>query len=104
MPETIQDKELDRLLGFHEDLQGDEFALNVMHRVRQERRRRRLILTLCGLVGGAFGLLGAVLLSAPIARLFAGLPLIGTMQAVLIVVAAVAFYRWIMNDDVSLIT
>ena len=103
MPETIRDNELDQLLGFHEELPTDEFTLNVMQRVQQERRRRRLILTCSGLLGGVFGLAGAVLLSAPIARLFTDLPLIGTMQTVLFTVAAVAFYRWIMNEDVNLI-
>jgi len=106
MPETTQDRELDyplqRLLGFREAEAPDVFVLRVMQRVQRERRRRRLILSVFGLVGAAFGVIGAALLSDPIARVFTGLPLTETMQAVLIVGAAAAFYGWIMNEDISL--
>ena len=104
MPESIPDHELDRLLGFHETLAPDAFVLDVMHRVQREQRSRRLILMLFGLVGAAFGVAGALLLSEPITRLFTGLPSTGTMQAVLIAVSAVAFYGWVMNEDISLST
>jgi uncharacterized protein YacL len=104
MPDTIDNRELDQLLGFRENLAANEFVLSVMRKVQHERRRRKVILLVFGLIGAAFGLLGAVLLAKPIADLFAGLPLIGTMQAVLIVVAAAAFYCWMMNEDSSLNT
>lgn len=104
MPDPIMDRELDQLLGSREDLPADDFTLNVMQRVQRERRSRRLILTTCGLIGGAFGLAGALVLAEPIARLFTGLPYIGTMQAVLIAVAVAAFYRWITDEDISLTT
>ena len=102
MPDPIENHELDQLLGFHAHLPADDFTLNVMQRVQRERRRRRVILTICGLLGGAFGLVGAVLLSEPIARLFMGLPLIGTVQATLVVVAAAALYVWMMDEDFTL--
>lgn len=104
MPELNTDRELDRLLEFHETPPSDEFVLNVMHRAQREQRRRRLILAIFGLVGAAFGVTGALLLSDPIAQVFTSLPLTGTMQAVLVAVAAVAFYGWIMNEDISLVT
>ena len=104
MPDTIENRRLDQLLGFRENLAADEFILSVMRNVQHERRRRKVILLVFGLIGAAFGLLGAVLLAKPIAHLFTGLPLIGTMQAVLIVVAAAAFYCWMMNEDSGLNT
>jgi hypothetical protein len=104
MPDLIPDRELDQLLGFRESLPADAFVLDVMQRVQRERRSRKLILLIFGLVGAAFGAAGALLLSDPIARFFTTLPLTGTMQAVLIAVAAVAFYGWIMNEDISLDT
>jgi len=104
MPEQTQNHALDRLLELRDDLSGDDFVLGVMQRVRHERRSRKVILMVFGLVGAAFGLTGAVLLADPIARLFTSLPLTGTMQAVLVVVAAAAFYGWIMNEDISLHT
>jgi uncharacterized protein YacL len=102
VPDPNPDRKLDQLLGFHESLPSEEFVLEVMHRVQREQRSRKLILTLFGLAGAAFGLAGAVLLSNPIAQLFSNLPLTNTMQAVLFAVAAVAFYGWLMNEDVSI--
>ena len=102
MPEQTSVDNLDSLLEFRQDLPGDAFVLKVMGRVQRERRRRRLILSVFGLLGAVFGLIGAVLLSEPLARIFAGLPPLGTTQVALFVVAAVAFYAWFMNEDVDL--
>lgn len=102
MPEQTSIDKLDSLLEFREDLPGDTFVLGVMGRVQRERRRRRLILSVFGLLGAAFGLVGAMLLSEPLARIFAGLPPLGTTQVTLFVVAAVAFYAWFMNEDADL--
>lgn len=93
---------LDRLLGQREAVPDDQFVLTVMHGVQREQRRRKLILFVFGLLGAGFGLLGAALLSEPIARLFIGLPTTGIMQAALVAGAAAAFYVWFMNDDFSL--
>ena len=43
-----------------------------------------------------------MLLSDPITRILSNLPPTATMQAVLIGVAAVAFYGWFMNEDLSI--
>jgi hypothetical protein len=102
MPDSPEDLALDRLLVHREAVPDDPFVLNVMHRVQREQRRRKLILFVFGLLGAGFGLLGAALLSEPIARLFTGLPATGIMQAALVAGAAAAFYVWFMNDDFSL--
>ena len=102
MPESTQDRLLDQLLEYHEQPQGDEFVLDVMHRVRREQGRRKVILFVFGLIVALFGLAGALLLSEPIARVLANLPAMGTTQVALFVVAAVAFYAWFMNEDIDL--
>ena len=102
MAELSSEQALDRLLATEEPLPEDGFVLDVMLAVRRQRRLRWLILSVCGLVGAAFGLFGALLLSAPISALFQSLPLTGTMQAVLLACAACAFYVWFMNDDLTL--
>ena len=102
MPEQTPHDELDRLLEHRENLPGDTFVLDVMHRLERERRRRKLILYVFGLIGAAFGLVGAVLLSGPLETIFANLSPMGTLQATLFAVAAVAFYAWFMNEDVDL--
>jgi hypothetical protein len=102
VPEIRPDDDLDRLLATREAVPGDSFVLAVMQRVRRERRIRRVVLAACGGVGAVFGLGGAALLSEPIAQLFAGLAPNGAMQVVLLSCAAIAFYGWIMNEDISL--
>ena len=102
MPESTQDRLLDQLLEYGEEPQGDEFVLDVMHRMRREQGRRKVILFVFGLIGALFGLTGAVLLSEPIARALANLPAMGTTQVALFVVAAVATYAWFMNEDIDL--
>lgn len=102
MADEHDDLALDRLLGHREALPGDDFVLNVMHRVQRERRRRRLILSVFGVAGALFGLLGAYELAGPIAALFTALPAMQLMQVVLLAGAGVAFYTWFMNDDMGL--
>ena len=105
MADSTFDRELEQLLGYPDSSQADAFVSNVMQRVKRERLRRRLILWTFGLVGALFGLAGAVMLSDSITRLFTftlTLPVQETMQAVLFIVAAMAFYIWFMNDDLPL--
>jgi hypothetical protein len=102
MAEHDDELALDRLLGHREALPGDDFVLEVMHRVQGEQRRRRLILSAFGVAGALFGLLGAYQLAGPIAGLFTALPAMQLMQVVLLAGAGIAFYTWFMNDDMGL--
>ena len=105
MPDSPFDRELEALLEYTEPPQPEAFTMNVMRSVKREQRTRRVILWAFGLVGALFGLAGAVMLSGSIARLFTftiNMPATETMQVVLFIVAAVAFYTWFMNDDLPL--
>jgi len=92
---------LDTLLSHSEALPDDDFVLRVMQRARLERGRRRSILLAFGLLGAAFGALGAVQLAEPIARAFTDLPQATVMQTALFAAGAVAFYSWFMGDDLG---
>ena len=105
MPDSPFYRELEALLEYTEPPQAEAFTMNVMRSVKREQRTRRLILWAFGLVGALFGLAGAVMLSGSIARLFTftiSMPATETMQVVLFIVAAAAFYTWFMNDDLPL--
>ena len=105
MPDSPFDQELEQLLAYHEEPQSHAFVAEVMQGVKREQRSRKVILWAFGLVGALFGLVGAMMLSDSITRLFTfslSLPVMETMQAVLVIVAVAAFYTWFMNDDLSL--
>ncbi len=105
MPDSSFDRELEALLEYSESPQPEAFTMDVMRSVKRERYSRKLILWAFGLVGALFGLAGAVMLSDSITRLFTftlNMPATETMQVVLFVVAAAAFYIWFMNDDLPL--
>jgi ferric-dicitrate binding protein FerR (iron transport regulator) len=102
MSEERHEQALDALLGHRDTLPGDSFVLEVMDRIRSERRRRRRILLAFGLAGAAFGLAGAWQLAEPVAQLFAGLPQTALMQAVLLTCGGLAFYTWCMHEDLGL--
>lgn len=105
MPDSSFDRKLENLLEYSESPQPETFTMDVMRRVQRERRTRKLILWAFGLVGALFGLAGAIMLSGSITRLFAftvTMPVTETMQVVLFIVAAAAFYTWFMNDDLPL--
>ena len=105
MPDPSFDQELETLLEYSESPQPEAFTMDVMRRVKREQRTRKLILWVFGLVGALFGLAGAVMLSGSITRLFTftvTIPATETMQVVLFIVAAAAFYIWFMNDDLPL--
>jgi hypothetical protein len=104
MPDAT-DKRLETLLAYDDDLDpaNDLFVTDVMRGIRRERRMRRAILAGCGGVGALFGVAGAVMLSAPIGRLFTeAVPAFGLAQAALFAVGGLAFYAWFMNDDLAL--
>lgn len=104
MPETPLDNQLEQLLAYHHEPESSEFVAHVMRDVKREQRVRKAILWAFGLIGAMFGLVGAIMLSGPIARLFTfsvSLPVTETMQVALVMVAAAAFYTWFMNDELS---
>jgi len=102
MPDNPLDSKLDQLLEYREEPVEDEFVLDVMHAVGRQRRLRKMILATFGLVGAAFGLVGALMLSDSITQVFSNLPAMGIMQTVLLLCGVAAFYTWFMNDDLSL--
>jgi uncharacterized membrane protein YsdA (DUF1294 family) len=105
VPDSSFDRKLENLLEYSESPQPEAFTMDVMRSVQRERRTRKVILWAFGLVGALFGLAGAVMLSGSITRLFSftvTMPATETMQVVLFIVAAAAFYTWFMNDDLPL--
>lgn len=101
----MAEQDFEQLLKYSEPEEPVDFVVNVMQGVRREQRTRRLILWAFGLVGAIFGLIGAIMLSAPLASVFnasAQLPAREAMQAVLFIAGAAAFYTWFMNDDLHL--
>ena len=105
MPDSSFDRELEALLEYSDSPQPEAFTMDVMRGVKREQLTRKLILWIFGLVGALFGLAGAVMLSGSITRLLTftvTMPATETMQVVLFIVAAAAFYIWFMNDDLPL--
>jgi hypothetical protein len=105
VPDSSFDRELEALLEYSDSPQPEAFTMDVMRGVKREQLTRKLILWAFGLVGALFGLAGAVMLSGSITRLLTftvAMPATETMQVVLFIVAAAAFYIWFMNDDLPL--
>ena len=105
MPEESFDRSLEQILAYPAESQSDSgiFVERVMKQVKREQRIRRLILFSFGLIGALFGLAGAMILSGQITWLFTEV-LSGTMtmQLVLFLIAALAFYNWFMDDNLTL--
>lgn len=105
MPESANEIRLEQLLAYRDEEAPAEdlFVVDIMRKVRRQRMTRILILACFGLVGAAFGLLGAVLLSDTISTLFTqSIPAVRIMQATLVVSGIAAFYTWVMGDDLAL--
>lgn len=105
MPESAFDETLERMLAYPEEpaaTDADRFVVEVMGRLRRERRRRRLILFTFGGIGALFGVAGAALLNEPLGRLLSDtLSATAWMQGALFAAGAAAFYLWVMNDDLA---
>lgn len=91
---------LDELLQYHQKPETDTFVVDVMKRVERQQKTRKLILAGFSLIGGLFGIAGAMILSEPIALLAsqfasgdAALPL------GLAAMSVVAFLGWLLQDD-----
>jgi len=94
----------DNWLKYQELPANDGFVENVMQGVRRERRIRRLVLVLSGLVGAAFGIAGAVILSDSITRLVLQVfEQAGAGVAGLALMLVLAFLAWLLNDEATLV-
>ena len=91
---------LDELLRYHETPQDDEFNAEVMKRVRHQQRRRRLILSSTGIVGGAFGAAGVLLISDSVSRLIADA---NVLPASIALVGVAVFLTWLFQDETSML-
>ena len=89
---------LEDLLEYHQKPEDSAFVVDVMANVQREKRIRRLILTATGVIGAAFGAIGAIMLSGPIAQALGGAQLIPVSVAVL---GGTAFIAWLFQDEVS---
>lgn len=104
MPEQSFDSSLEQMLAYDSPPEdARQFVSGVMHEVRREHRARRWILLVFGVIGALFGAAGAVMLSDSISWIFAeALPATRVMQLALFTAGAMAFYTWIMNDDLPI--
>jgi hypothetical protein len=94
----MDDTRLEQLLAYPEETLTDDFTREVMRRVRRQQRLRRAVLWGTGVIGAGFGLLGASLLSEPLARAFTDLgPLTVSLGAVL----TTGFLVWLLSDETS---
>jgi hypothetical protein len=104
VPDETLERTLEQLLAYPERTASadDAFVDSVMRQVGRQQKIRKIILYVFGFVGAVFGAIGATLLSGKITWLFTEV-LNGTlmMQAVLLVIAAGAFYIWFMNDELT---
>ncbi len=91
---------LDELLEYHHTPEPDTFVADVMQGIARQQKVRKLILLGSGLVGGAFGVAGATLLSDSISNLLGQLASSdAAMPLGLAVMAAVALLGWLLQDE-----
>jgi len=91
---------LDKLLEYHQAPETDTFVADVMKGIERQQKTRKLILAGSGVIGGAFGVLGASLLSDSIANLVTQLTAgDAAMPMGLAVMTAVAFIGWLLHDE-----
>jgi len=105
VPDSSINRSLEQLLEYSDAPQDDVFVTEVMTRVSREKQTRKVILFVFGLIGGLFGIAGAVMLAGPISQFFTftlELPAMEMMQVALAIIGAITFYIWFMNDDLSL--
>ena len=87
---------LDDLLQYHESQPRDDFSARVMRRVQRKARLRRLILLGTGSIGAAFGAMGIMLASEPLARLFGQFSLLPVSVGAAL---AIAIAVWLFQDE-----
>ncbi len=87
---------LDDLLKYHETPPRDDFAQRVMQQVQRKQRLRKLILIGTGSIGAAFGVMGVMLASEPLARLFEQF---STLPVSLGAAVAIGIGVWLFQDE-----
>jgi hypothetical protein len=94
---------LDELLQYHQTPETEPFVVDVMKNVERQHKTRKLILAGSGLIGGLFGVAGAMMLSDPIAHLIVQISSEGTaMPFGLATISVVAFLGWLLQDDIRM--
>jgi hypothetical protein len=91
---------LDKLLQYHQTPATDTFVPEVMKGIKRQQRRRQVILTGASVIGGLFGVAGAMMLSDPIGNLITQLSAGNTAMSVgLALMSGVAFLGWLLHDE-----
>jgi len=95
---------LDELLKYHQTPVDDAFVADVMNGIARQQKTRKLILLGSGVIGGLFGVVGATLLSDPIARLVAQLVAgDAALPLGLAAMSVIAFLAWLLQDETRMI-
>jgi len=91
---------LDKLLEYHQTPATDRFVSEVMEGIKRQQRMRQTILTAASVIGGSFGVAGAMMLSDPVGQLITQLSAGNTAMSVgLALMSGVAFLGWLLQDE-----
>jgi hypothetical protein len=86
------------ILKYHETPQDSDFVIEVMKRIQHQQRVRRLILTVTGIAGGAFGAYGVLKLSHSLGQLITEANALPVSVAL---VGTAVFLAWLFQDEMS---
>lgn len=89
---------LDDILKYHERPEDSEFVVQVMQRVRRQKRQRHLILAATGVIGAAFGAFGVLTLTEPVMAALGSERLLPASVGLVVVLIALA---WLFRDEVT---
>jgi hypothetical protein len=92
---------LDKILEYHETLKGSNFVIEVMKRVRRQQRVRKLILSVTGVVGGAFGAVGLLKLTGSVGQFITEA---NVLPVSLTLVGSAVFIAWLFRDEMTAIS
>jgi hypothetical protein len=91
---------LDEILAYHETAEDSNFVTGVMKRIRYQQRVRRLILTVTGVAGGAFGAVGVLKLMGSVGQLINET---NVLPVSLALVGSAVFIAWLFRDEMTAI-
>jgi len=90
------------LLKYSESPPDKAFVADVMQAIRRERRPRKMILFISGIVGALFGVAGAVMLSDTMTQFFTlSVAAISSPPVSLAILGVVLFLGWLLNDEMT---